>query len=176
MLRDKAFIQNLIPDPRREGEILRDHGILPGNRILRHFRIVVIVPFPDNPVIHGMIRQLQVQRQQTGILILVHGEETHIQVRRGHRDFSGPGGVKRGEGLPHVLHRIGIFQLFPKFDHSVGEGARIHPASGRIRQLSPLAGHGHGQQQQQQPFRAVSHSTILFSVAKLPILSVLKKL
>ncbi len=62
VLRDKALVQNLVADSGRELEIARDHGILPGNRLFRHFGIMIIVPFPDDPVIHRMIRQAQVHR------------------------------------------------------------------------------------------------------------------
>ena len=58
MLGQVTLVQELVLDSLRENEVLRDHGILPGNGLVSHVRVLVVVSLTDNPVVHGMVYQV----------------------------------------------------------------------------------------------------------------------
>ena len=159
VFREIAFVQDLAPDAGRELEILRHHGILPGDGILRQLRIVVVVPFLDDAVIDGMVCQFQSLGKQERILLLVLGQETDIKVRRLDGDSARTGRIQARHGLLHILHGIRVLQFLAQFDHSVGQGGNVHPAAVRAGHLFFLA--PRQERQRQQHFPTVSHSTFL---------------
>ena len=80
MFSEIAFFQHLIDDIGRKGEVLLHNGILPGDGILRKGRIVIIVPFPHDAVIDGMVQERNAQRTQATEFRVILRQETHVQV------------------------------------------------------------------------------------------------
>ena len=160
VLRNIALIQHLVANAGGKGEILRHHGILPGNRILRQIGIVVVVSLLDDTIIDRMVGKPQSLGEERGILLLGPRQEADVQVRRGKYDSTRLGRIQARDGLLHVIDRIGILQLLAQFDHSVGQGGHIHPTpvrNGHIFALAPRQ-----ERQRQQQFPTVSHGSNLF--------------
>ena len=130
MLGDVHFVQFLIADPVREFVIPGHHGVLPGNGFVPYVRVLVVVSFLHNAVIHRVVQQVQATFQEDLVLLIVFGKEPYVVVCGGDVHAVGLGAVNVLQGLLHVLHRVGVFQLFPQPDHAVleplvGESAEV---------------------------------------------------
>ena len=103
----------------REFKIRRNNCVLPGYIPLRYFRIVVIIPFPDNLIIERMVQHLHPHIHQPVVFLLAFRQESHIQVGSTDINFSCLCRIERLKGFGNVLYRIRVFQLTSENHHAM---------------------------------------------------------
>ena len=104
-------------DAFRELERGRHHGVLPGNLVLVHGRVVVIIPFPQDFIVHRMVQHFHAHFLQQLVLVFVRRQEADIDVAWLDVCPSGLGRINRGQGLGHVVYRVRIVQFVPQDNH-----------------------------------------------------------
>ena len=121
VLGDVHLVQQFVADALRNLLSPGHHGVLPGDGVFSHFRVLVVVSFPQNLVVHGMVQQVQSALLQGHELVVVLGQESYREV--GGRDVHavGLGAVHVGQGLLHVGHGVRVVQLLSQLDHAVLE-------------------------------------------------------
>ena len=124
-LHQVAFVQQFAAYAFRSLEIHRDYGILPGNRALRDFRIVIPVTLLHNSVVQGMIQHSNAHFLQQGQVIVIAWKQAHIVICRMQLNHISFGGIEGTNSLGHILYRIRILQLFAEFDHAVPNAGTI---------------------------------------------------
>ena len=160
MLGDEALVQQFIAHAGREGEIVGNHGVLPGDGVFTHIRVLVIVPLPQDAVVHRVVHQVQAPFAQHLQLPVVFGQETHIVVGGRNVYPARLGGIHLGQGLLHIGHCVRIVQLFSQLDHIV-----VQPVLGQAGLLGLFrAGYSvTGQKQQHRDEQKFSHNLQYFS-------------
>ena len=150
ILRDVAFIQDLVRNPAGEREIRRYDGVLPGDPVFRDPGIMIIVPLPQDTVIQRMVGQLQTQGLQGIVLILVRRQEAHIDVSRTDIRPRGDLRIQGADCQGHILNRIGIRHFLSQDDHSMLHAAQVGPPGVREFRLRVRAADGEQQRRQFQ--------------------------
>ena len=104
---------------------MRQNRILPCNIFLRDFRVMIIIPVPDNLIVKRMVHQIVSERNQLLIFLVSFRQEPHINIRGFHIHPPGLGRIKAGQCLGDIVHRIRVFEFFAQFNHFMGN--RFHP-------------------------------------------------
>ena len=89
-----AAVQYLVPYAFREHEIGSHDCVLPCDFIFRNIRVLVIVTFGYDLVIHRMVEHLHPERAEKFIFTVIGREEAHIEVGGRHRHLSRLGGIQ----------------------------------------------------------------------------------
>ena len=86
--------------------------------LIPHF-ILIIVSFPHNGIVHGVVHQVKAPVLEFAQFVVTFGKEADIIV--GGRQFHAPGlgGIHLGKRLLHMGNRVGVFQLISQLDHLV---------------------------------------------------------
>ena len=108
----------------RKHSTMRQNRILPCNIFLRNFRVMIIIPVPDNLIIKRMIHQIIPERNQPLVFLVSFRQEPHVNIRRLHIHPTGLGRIKAGQCLGDIVHRIRVFEFSAQFYHFMGN--RFH--------------------------------------------------
>ena len=157
MLGDVALVDQLAADSLGEAETGRNDRVLPGNQVLPHFRVMIIIPFPDDLVIQRMVEELESHGDQFLVLVL-RRKDPDIKVRRSNVHALGTGRIEGLQGAGDVPDGVGILHAPAQFDHPVVD----RPCRARGLRGEDLLPAGDKQRQDQQPKVKLFHSPIIF--------------
>ena len=104
---------------------MRQNRILPCYIFLRDFRVMIIIPVPDNLIIKRMIHQIVPERNQLLIFSVSFRQEPHVNIRGFHIHPPGLGRIKAGQCLGDIVHRIRVIELFAELNHFMCYGLDI---------------------------------------------------
>ena len=90
---------------------------------------MIIVPFPDNLIIQGVVQEIDSHYLEEFELGVVHGQETDVIVRHLQPWSPGLGGIQLLEGLLHDIKGVRIFKLVSKHNLFMRQGGQIGVAA-----------------------------------------------